>query len=78
MKLLLITLTVLQSLFAALEQKTLQSEFTISIADAQTQPMTYPGHIAMHGRQFILEMLGMEAAYDGSTLYTIPAERTHK
>lgn len=69
MKLLLITLTVLQSLFAALEQKTLQSEFTISIADAQTQPMTYPGHIAMHGRQFILEMLGMEAAYDGSTLY---------
>ena len=69
MKFLLITLTVLQSLFAALEQKTLQSEFTISIADAQTQPMTYSGSITMHGRQFALEMFNLEAAYDGNTLY---------
>lgn len=69
MKSLFIILTVLQSLFAALEQKTLQSEIAISIADAQTQPITYLGHIAMHGRQFALEMFNMEAAYDGSTLY---------
>lgn len=69
MKFLLITLTVLQSLFAALEQKTLQSEFIISIADAQTQPMTYSGSITMHGRQFALEMFNLAAAYDGNTLY---------
>ena len=69
MKLLVIIFTVLQSLFAALEQKTLQSDFTISIAEANGQPMTYTGSLNMHGKQFALEMLGMEAAYDGSTLY---------
>ena len=74
MKCLLIILTVLQSLFAALEQKTLQSDFTITIADTQSavaysQPMTYSGTLAMHGKQFILEMFGIEAAYDGNTLY---------
>ena len=69
MKLLVIIFTVLQSLFATLEQKTLQSDFTISIAEANGQPMTYTGSLNMHGKQFALEMLGMEAAYDGSTLY---------
>ena len=70
MKLLVIIFTVLQSLFATLEQKTLQSDFTISIAEANGQPMTYTGSLNMHGKQFALEMLGMEAAYDGQTLYT--------
>lgn len=69
MKLLLITLTVLQSLFAALEQKTMLSDFTLSIANSQAQPITYSGSITMHGKQFVLEMFSMEAAYDGSTLY---------
>lgn len=74
MNLLFITLTILQSLFATLEQKTLQSDFTITIADSQSPsnnslPMTYAGTLAMHGKQFILEMFGMEAAYDGNTLY---------
>lgn len=69
MKLLLITLTVLQSFFAALEQKTMQSEITISIADSKTQPITYSGNITIHGKQFALEMFSMEAAYDGKTLY---------
>ena len=69
MNLLVIIFTVLQSLFATLEQKTLQSDFTISIAEANGQPMTYTGSLNMHGKQFALEMLGMEAAYDGSTLY---------
>ena len=76
MKLLLITLTVLQSLFAALEQKTLQSDFTITMADSpsSTSAMTYSGTLAMHGKQFALEMFGMEAAYDGSTLYMYSAD----
>ena len=70
MKLLVIIFTILQSLFATLEQKTLQSDFTLSVAEAQAQPITYTGTLSMHGKQFALEMLGMEAAYDGQTLYT--------
>ena len=69
MKLLLITLTVLQSLLATLEQKTLVSDFSISIADQSAQPMTYTGDLTMHGKQFALSMFDMEAAYDGNTLY---------
>jgi hypothetical protein len=74
MKLLLITLTVLQSLLATLEQKTLVSDFTISIAEQQAQPITYTGSLAMHGKQFTLSMFDMEAAYDGNTLYMYSEE----
>ena len=74
MKLLLITLTVLQSLLATLEQKTLVSDFTISIAEQQAQPITYTGSLAMHGKQFTLSMFNMEAAYDGNTLYMYSEE----
>ena len=71
MKLLLITFTILQSLFATLEQKTLVSEFTLTTVNSQlsTAPMTYTGNLAMHGKQFALTMFAMEAAYDGNTLY---------
>lgn len=69
MKLLLIIFTVLQSLLATLEQKTLVSDVSISIADQQSQPITYTGSLAMHGKQFALSMFNMEAAYDGNTLY---------
>ena len=69
MKLLIITLTILQSLFSTLEQKTLQSDFSITITQEQTQPMTYAGTLAMHDEKFALEFLGIEAAYDGQTLY---------
>lgn len=68
-----ITLTFLQSLFATLEHKTLQSDFTITIIDSQS-PMTYSGILAMHGKRFTLEMFGMEAAYDGNTLYMYSEE----
>ena len=73
MKLLLIILTVLQSLLAMLEQKTLVSDFTMTytqspIANTQS-PITYTGNLAMHGKQFTLSMFNMEAAYDGNTLY---------
>ena len=72
MKLLLITLTILQSLLATLEQKTLVSDFTMTYTRspiANSQPMTYTGNLVMHGRQFKLSMFSMEAAYDGKTLY---------
>ena len=69
MKLLLIIFTVLQSLLATLEQKTLVSDVSISIADQQSQPITYTGSLVMHGKQFTLSMFNMEAAYDGNTLY---------
>jgi hypothetical protein len=69
MKLLLIIFTVLQSLLAALEQKTLVSDISVSIADQQSQPITYTGSLAMHGKQFTLSMFNVEAAYDGNTLY---------
>lgn len=71
MKLLLITFTILQSLFATLEQKTLVSDFMLTTVNSQlsTTPMTYTGNLAMHGKQFALTMFSMEAAYDGNTLY---------
>ena len=69
MKLLFITLTVLQSLLATLEQKTLVSEVSISIAEQPSQPITYTGDLAIRGRLFRLSMFSMDAAYDGSTLY---------
>lgn len=69
MKLLIITLTILQSLFSILEQKTLQSDFSITITQEQTQPMTYAGTLAMRDQKFALEFIGIEAAYDGQTLY---------
>ena len=73
MKLLLIILTVLQSLLATLEQKTLVSDFSMTytqspIANSQSL-ITYTGNLAMHGKQFSLSMFNMEAAYDGNTLY---------
>ena len=69
MKFLIITLTILQSLFSTLEQKTLQSDFSITITQEQTQPMTYAGTLAMRDQKFALEFFGIESAYDGQTLY---------
>lgn len=69
MKLLLILLTVLQSLFATFEQKTFESDFEVTIKEPQMQSMTYSGDIKMYGKQFLLNMFPVEAAYDGRTLY---------
>ena len=58
-----------------MEQKTLQSDFTLTIANNQSpiannqSPISYSGSLAMHGKQFTLSMFNLEAAYDGSTLY---------
>lgn len=74
MKLLLITLTIIQSLFNTLEQKTLQADFNLTQSQAampnsQSQPMTFTGELAMRGKQFCITMFSMEAAYDGNNLY---------
>ena len=74
MKGLLIILTVLSSFLANLEQKTLQSDFTITVSEEVNAPMNYPGTITMHGQLFCLTMFGLEAAYDGKTLYTYNAD----
>lgn len=69
MKLLLTILTILSSFMANLEQKTLQSAFTVTIAEEVNAPMNYPGEIIMQGNKFRLEMMDIEAAYDGKTMY---------
>ena len=59
----------LPALLSSLEDKTLRSDFTISVTDDQSQPMTYSGTLTMHGRQFLLSMWAIESAFDGQTLY---------
>ena len=59
----------LPALLSSLEDKTLRSDFTISVTDDQSQPMTYSGTLTMHGRQFLLSMWSIESAFDGQTLY---------
>lgn len=59
----------LPSLLSSLEDKTLRSDFTLSVTDDQSQPMTYSGTLTMHGKQFLLSMWAIESAFDGQTLY---------
>jgi len=70
---LLIILTVLSSFLANLAQKTLQTDFVVSVSEDATQPMNYPGTITIHAQRFVLTMYGLEAAYDGKTLYMYSA-----
>ena len=49
MKLLLIILTVLSSFLTNLETKTLQSDFTVTVAEEVNAPMNFPGEIVMQG-----------------------------
>ena len=69
MKLLLIILTVLSSFLTNLEQKTMQSDFTVTVSEEVNAPMNYPGQVTLCGQKFLLTMFGIEAAYDGKTLY---------
>lgn len=57
-----------------LETKTLQSDFTVTVAEEVNAPLNFPGSIIMQGRQFKLSMFSIEAAYDGQTLYMYSAE----
>ncbi len=67
MKILL--LSILQSLFALLGQKTMSTDFTITVQDQMSQPISYTGRLVMHGEQFQLEAFGTQASFDGTTLY---------
>ena len=71
---LLIILTILSSFLANLEQKTLQSDFTVTVSEEVNAPMNYPGTITLCGERFLLTMFGIEAAYDGKTLYMYNAD----
>jgi len=64
-----IILTALSSFLTGLETKTLQSDFTLTVAADATQPISYTGSVVMCGEQFRLSFMDMNAAYDGKTLY---------
>ena len=67
-------LTILSSFLANLEQKTLQSDFTVTVAEEVNAPLNYPGSLTMQGDKFLLTMYGLEAAYDGKTMYMYSGE----
>jgi outer membrane lipoprotein-sorting protein len=71
---LLLIVSILSSFLANLETKTLQSDFTVTVAEEVNAPLNFPGSIIMQGRQFKLSMFSIEAAYDGQTLYMYSAE----
>ena len=71
---LLIIVSILTSFLANLEQKTLQSDFTVTVAEEVNAPMNFPGSITMQGDKFLLTMYGLEAAYDGKTMYMYSGE----
>ncbi len=62
-------LSILQSLFALLGQKTMSTNFTITVQENAAQPVSYTGKLDMHGEQFMLEAFGTLASFDGTTLY---------
>lgn len=74
MRMLLIILSVLSSFLTNLESKILQSDFMATVEESAYAPMTYPGSLTMQGRRFTLSMYGVEAAYDGETMYMYSAE----
>ena len=71
---LLIILTIFSSFLTNLETKTLQSDFTITVAEEVNAPMNYPGTLTMQGQLFRLSMFQIDAAYDGKTLYMYSPE----
>lgn len=66
---LVILLTVLESLFTALTEKTFTTDFSVTMGAEQSQPMTYNGTLTMQGECFRVNMMDIEAAYDGRTMY---------
>ena len=74
MSTLLTILTILSSFLTNLETQTLQSDFTITVAEEVNAPMNYPGELSMHGSCFKVEMFNIEAAYDGKTMYMYSPE----
>jgi len=70
----LMIMTVLSSFLANLETKTLQSNFNVTVYEEVSSPLNYPGEFIMQAEKFRLEMLDIEAAYDGKTMYMYSSE----
>lgn len=69
MKLLFILLSALSSFLTYLDSHILHSDFTITVAQNVSQPLTYRGTYTMQGNCFGLALLDFEASYDGKTFY---------
>lgn len=52
-----------------LQSQRLESDFALTMAADESQAMTYQGSFVMEGTLFRVTLLGIEAAYDGQTLY---------
>lgn len=74
MKLLFIICSILSAFFTNLENKTLQSDYVVTVDEGQKGMAHYPGSITMHGRQFLLSMSGTTSAFDGKTMYSYSEE----
>lgn len=57
-----------------LEKKVLVADFSISLTDGVTQPLSYAGSLKMLGEKFVLDMGDMQVAYDGTDMYTYMAD----
>lgn len=69
MNVMLIILTALSSFLTYLDAHVLHSDFTITVSENVSQPLTYKGTYTMAGNRFFLSLLDFEAAYDGKTFY---------
>ncbi len=70
----LLLITILETLFSTLSQKTLQTDFVVSVTQDIAQPLNVPGSATMHGNNFHLSLSELEVAYDGQTLYMYQAD----
>lgn len=69
MNVMFIILAALSSFLTYLDAHVLHSDFTITVAENVSQPLTYKGTYTMAGNCFFLSLLDFEAAYDGKTFY---------
>ncbi len=69
MKILLTILTILSSFLTNLETKILKTDFVATVEEEAGAPISYPGSLTMQGSKFTLSISGINAAYDGKTMY---------
>jgi hypothetical protein len=70
----MLLMNILQALLAAITAQTLQSPISMTVSIPTAQPLTYQGNVAVHADQFLIEIPGMQAAYDGNSLYMYISE----
>lgn len=61
---------IVERFFDNLNKKTLESDLLITVTENANQPTNITGKIIMLGNKFKAEIMGMEVAFDGKTLYT--------